>query len=431
MGNNILANLFQAGLPNNRRSEGLSILNTIASATAASTTDSSDTSTTYSFSNTLTLPDLGEEPLSLSQFSTSSDLVFDLDSSFSVSNSAFLNALDEQGGFSDVQTQAVDQLLGNPALTERAETIYSMVEDMPRGDEVLTLLYAASEQNNKSLGSDKPALSNHQGEGMFPPSVDAALGLASDEDDPDVQINAFVAKAEQLLASNPEMSIGTLARELGVPTNRAALTNALEIVSATFDQNQPVEVASKAGGTAALSDELMPSQELHLAWNPASHEDDFTGLTDITPDEVIANRLTQGASSYFGTSTTAGPDGGNKACMWAVNNVLEQSLGITLGNDTNAVRTALADLQAGAGTEVSQSEARPGDIVIAPNIGHIGIVQEDGSVISNSSSRRSFRWVSNINFDGYYGSGQSTVWRLNPDMVVERSNSQDLLANLE
>ena len=66
------------------------------------------------------------------------------------------------------------------------------------------------------------------------------------------------------------------------------------------------------------------------------------------------------------------------------------------------------------GTQVSPAQARPGDIVVSPGQSHVGIYLGEGRVLSNSSSRAAFRWESGLNFDGFYGSGQSRIYRLNP-----------------
>jgi peptidoglycan hydrolase-like protein with peptidoglycan-binding domain len=117
------------------------------------------------------------------------------------------------------------------------------------------------------------------------------------------------------------------------------------------------------------------------------------------------------AESYRGTSTAKGPDGGNLACAWAVNNILQQAIGRKIGANTNYVPSVLAGVKL-VGQSIPQAEAKAGDIVIAPNTGHIGIYLGGGRVLSNSSSRAAFVWESGINFDGYYGGGTSTVWRI-------------------
>ncbi|MGC9602823.1 MAG: pilin [Minisyncoccia bacterium] len=123
-----------------------------------------------------------------------------------------------------------------------------------------------------------------------------------------------------------------------------------------------------------------------------------------TASSISTAGIAAAAASYTGASTSAGPDGGNLACAWAVNNVL-QSDGIA-PIDGNSVPAMEAALQAGQGMLVSQSDAQAGDIVIEGNDGHVGICQNNGctSVISNSSSNATFTWVSNTNFNSPYTS---------------------------
>jgi hypothetical protein len=105
--------------------------------------------------------------------------------------------------------------------------------------------------------------------------------------------------------------------------------------------------------------------------------------------------------------TSAGPDKGNLACVYAVNEVLKSS-GVTppWGN-TNYVPDVVKSLRSGTGVEVNRPE--PGAIAIFRDNGnppypHIGIVQSDGRIISNHSSRRKFDWVATEQeYTNYYG----------------------------
>ncbi|MES2006952.1 MAG: pilin [Patescibacteria group bacterium] len=97
------------------------------------------------------------------------------------------------------------------------------------------------------------------------------------------------------------------------------------------------------------------------------------------------------SQAYFGTDTSAGPDGGNKACVWAVNNILN-SIGIA-SIDGNSVANMQDALQNGRGTQVAQGSAQAGDIIIfGTGLSHVGICQNTGctQVLSNSSSNASF-----------------------------------------
>ncbi|MDP2342403.1 MAG: hypothetical protein Q8O67_15715 [Deltaproteobacteria bacterium] len=117
-----------------------------------------------------------------------------------------------------------------------------------------------------------------------------------------------------------------------------------------------------------------------------------TGPTATAPAAGSINeRIDAATKKYMGTSTRNGPDGGNLACAFAVNNILKDAGFKKIGSNTNLVRSVEADLKNGRGTPVSASQARPGDIVIWPAPrSHIGIMSDNGKVANNSSSKASF-----------------------------------------
>ncbi|NES95887.1 MAG: DUF4231 domain-containing protein [Desertifilum sp. SIO1I2] len=118
------------------------------------------------------------------------------------------------------------------------------------------------------------------------------------------------------------------------------------------------------------------------------------------------------ANTLRGMSTADGPDGGNNACAWSVNKVLQKANISPLGENPNYVPSLVEALKQ-RGKPVSPQEAEAGDLVIAYEEAHIGIALTAGCsrVLSNSSSRACFVWESDVNFDGYYG-GSSTIYRL-------------------
>lgn len=139
------------------------------------------------------------------------------------------------------------------------------------------------------------------------------------------------------------------------------------------------------------------------------------GSNNGRPAGEKARLVASAASKARGMNTKGGPDAGNNACVYAVNKVLRSS-GITppWGN-SNHVPTARAALANGGGTLLSGPE--PGAIAIMRDNGnppypHIGIVQNDGSIISNSSSRGTFSWVASPgSYTSYYGRTPE-YWRL-------------------
>jgi hypothetical protein len=129
--------------------------------------------------------------------------------------------------------------------------------------------------------------------------------------------------------------------------------------------------------------------------------------------ENLNQAILTAAQSLLGMCTTDGPDGGNNACAWSVNRVLAKAGIPTLGENPNYVPSLVEALQSDRGKEVSREEAKAGDLVVANGDAHIGIGLDDGciTVLSNSSSRATFCWESDTDFDGSYG-GSSRIYRL-------------------
>jgi hypothetical protein len=127
----------------------------------------------------------------------------------------------------------------------------------------------------------------------------------------------------------------------------------------------------------------------------------------------IQTRICAAASAYRGSNTSAGPANGVLACAWAVNNVLR---GANVGTlDGDSVRSMETVLKSGRGSAVSQSGATCGDIVLVTGRrNHVGICLNSGctQVISNSSSRKSFMWVSGPRFEPSYNDPNFKIYRV-------------------
>jgi phage protein D len=166
---------------------------------------------------------------------------------------------------------------------------------------------------------------------------------------------------------------------------------------------QGYRTAIECGTKGEESDEWSEGSDLPRGRN--------NGLPATQKAAVVADA----AARARGMNTRGGPDGGNNACVYAVNKVL-RSAGVTppWGN-SNYVPNARAVLAGGAGTLLSGPET--GAIVIFRDNGnppypHIGIVQADGNIISNSSSRGAFSWVASpASYTAYYGRTPE-YWRL-------------------
>jgi cell wall-associated NlpC family hydrolase len=152
---------------------------------------------------------------------------------------------------------------------------------------------------------------------------------------------------------------------------------------------------------------------------PATGAPAASTVTSPPPTQPICvgnlnQAILDAALKLKGMSTVDGPDGGVNACAWSVNKVLQQAGIAPIGSNPNYVPAVLEALQNGRGQQVSREAAKAGDLVIAPGEAHIGIALTDGctTVLSNSSSKRCFKWESDTDFDGYYGGGSSTIYRL-------------------
>lgn len=179
-------------------------------------------------------------------------------------------------------------------------------------------------------------------------------------------------------------------------------------VDGTWNARQIEHRLDRQGFVTAI--ECGTKGEESTDWGPGS------GRNDQLPAGQKATAVARAAEQARGMNTRGGPDGGNNACLFAVNRVL-RSAGVTppWGN-SNYVPTARSTLASGAGTLLSGPE--PGAIAIMRDNGnppypHIGIVQSDGrTIISNSSSRGSFSWAAGeSSYTNYYGRTPE-YWRL-------------------
>jgi len=207
-------------------------------------------------------------------------------------------------------------------------------------------------------------------------------------------------------SSGPQNPAGTTLNNLS-QADQDAINSAVE--DACFENNDAVSCAAYNNSNTILTSTAQEILQADCSSNPGGSS--CTALNDVsaasTASSITAASIAAAAAAYTGTNTSAGPDGGNLACAWAVNNILQND-GITPidGDSVPAMETSLED---GRGTLVSLSDAQVGDIVIEGNDGHVGIITSFDSngnpiVTSNSSSNATFTWQSNINFSSPYTS---------------------------
>ena len=128
------------------------------------------------------------------------------------------------------------------------------------------------------------------------------------------------------------------------------------------------------------------------------------GANDGRSSGEKSSILASAASNSRGMNTAGGPGGGQNACVYAVNRVLRNAGLSSPWGTSNYVPDVKAALDRSA-TLLSGPE--PGAIAIMQDSAgpvHVGIVQNNGSIIANSSSNRSFSWVDTPSgFASYYG----------------------------
>jgi hypothetical protein len=151
-----------------------------------------------------------------------------------------------------------------------------------------------------------------------------------------------------------------------------------------------------------------------------------TNLTSANhPGQLIAHsngnateqKIVNAINAHYNESSAGGPGGGNVACAYEVNRVLQDSIGHKVGSNPNLVASVEADLQSGAGQRIGAQWAHAGDVIVfrGTSNDHIGFCLNDGcsQVLSNSSSQSRFRWVGSRGaYESYYHA-DGHIYRVN------------------
>lgn len=107
-----------------------------------------------------------------------------------------------------------------------------------------------------------------------------------------------------------------------------------------------------------------------------------------------ASGLAKAASESYGMTSADNPqtEGGKVGCVWAVNKVYRK-MGIDPPwGGSLYVPNAVSAMKKSGYSTVQRKNIQSGDIYIAPNEHHIGIVLDNNTILSNSSSKGSFSW---------------------------------------
>lgn len=138
------------------------------------------------------------------------------------------------------------------------------------------------------------------------------------------------------------------------------------------------------------------------------------GALPSNPSE-INGKLLAAAKSNIGASSSSGPEGGNKACAWCMQKyVFNPGIGHAIGGD--AVASIVDEFEKnGYGVKVPNDQILAGDVVIMGDGDHVGIALTDKGteVLSNSSSRASFKWIDSLaGYDRFYSGGKCKAYRV-------------------
>jgi hypothetical protein len=111
-----------------------------------------------------------------------------------------------------------------------------------------------------------------------------------------------------------------------------------------------------------------------------------------SPDDDHA-KVAQRSQAQVGIfSSSAGPDGGNLACVWAVRHIAQQALGRWITR-TDGTAVFYPELRGCMGPSLAQEQVPAGGIVISPTktlangsrvVGHVGLL---GAIMPNAAER--------------------------------------------
>ncbi|RVN00444.1 hypothetical protein CN120_23435 [Sinorhizobium meliloti] len=187
----------------------------------------------------------------------------------------------------------------------------------------------------------------------------------------------------------------------------------------------PLELILGGGGEAAPGADQVDLDILAFSL-PENDLQVFEPDSEAAAAESLDKALLKTAQESLGMSSREAPgtNRGRLACAWAVNRVCEKALRRQLGGGL-ATANMIKVLRA-RHVQVNRGGAPAGCVVISPtvysgnraNIGHVGIVGENNTIYSNSSSRA--RWEQNFTVDSwtqyYRGKGLGVYfYRLDAD----------------
>lgn len=171
------------------------------------------------------------------------------------------------------------------------------------------------------------------------------------------------------------------------------------------------------GGTVGRLGQTVQPQTPRIPGLPPSAAQSGTGPAgNLVGSSSASSTLSKAAAELKGMSSAAAPDRGKNGCVWAVNKVFARAGIKTPWGSSNYVPTAEQEMIKSGYQRVSSPS--PGDIYVAPGEAHIGIVLDNGNIISNSSSGAKFSWeASPSSYSNYYG-GPGKFYRIPSSVIV-------------
>ena len=219
---------------------------------------------------------------------------------------------------------------------------------------------------------------------------------------------------------------------------------------ANFAKNQGLQTLKSVGGAAMsatldgigkVAGALLTSPAAAATLPPTTGMfGQDSGPPGATPAPGSGGNLASAAESLRGMSSASGPDGGQNGCVWAVNQVYAKAGMTPPWGNSLYVPTAEADMVKAGYTQVSSADRQPGDIMVmydnqSPPQAHIGVVLQNGNVLSNSSGKASLSWEdSPEGYNSYYGN-TGKIYRMpnsasSPD-IAQKDSPVPTQANIQ
>jgi len=232
--------------------------------------------------------------------------------------------------------------------------------------------------------------------------------------DSNLSLNRQVIAQDNVISNHRSNEVEILSK---IALSLEPLGSQRKVDSGTIVKNYAmVGVSDKYTGGVVLLKKENDKWSTVFATGGGLNKSDLLNLQ--VPNEIVNLFIEEGKQSTGITPIFT--SNGIRAAMSSINYILKNAGIEPLGNDTLSIKKAKEELINGRGKLVSNSLARPGDLVIVDAGGsaqNIGICLDAGctKVRSNYSYQAQFSWITNSNFT-YPGSPYTEVtpeiWRI-------------------